>query len=238
MSVYVRMCYSQVFLDSPSNPLHTFKYKNVDDVVDANDDDGTDILTTTTKCTPHRNALSLYHIVPVLVVVIARLDHRWRRVRVRMAHLRRLIGVQRLQRHVQQLHDTREVRLCEQERITTHSYTQFGRFRIPFSAVTTPFRIKKSSTTGQLVVLNSGENTFSRHLSAGSSSNACTSPSALVGSKSTGSSRSNTYSVFGKMPRSLSNRNETQPAGTTSRTSDAGMDASSAASLCAVSVMP
>lgn len=109
---------------------------------------------------------------------------------------------------------------------------------IPFSAVITPCLIKKSITTGQLVVLKSLENTFSKHLLAGKSSNACTSPSELVGTKSGGSSRSNTNSVFGKMPRSLSNRNETHPADTKFFTNVSGIEASSAASLIAVSSMP
>lgn len=105
---------------------------------------------------------------------------------------------------------------------------------LPFSGVITPCRIRKSMTTGQLVVLNSGENRSEKHSEAGSNWKAWTSPSAFVGSKSTGNSRSNTNSVFGKIPRLLSNKNETHPADTIFLIKLLGIDASSAASLIAV----
>lgn len=67
--------------------------------------------------------------------------------------------------------------------------------------------MRKSSATGVLVVLKSAVSIFSRHSLAGSNSNVSTSPSALTGTKSTGSSKSNTNSVFGKRPRSDSKKN-------------------------------
>lgn len=72
----------------------------------------------------------------------------------------------------------------------------------PFSADTSPCLIIKSTITGALVVLNSGLNNLSKHCSAVKSSNFSTSPSAFCGTKSNGSSKSNTNSVFGNNPLS------------------------------------
>lgn len=58
------------------------------------------------------------------------------------------------------------------------------------------------------------------------------------GSNVGGSSRSKRYSVFGKSPRSLSKKNDTLPTAVKFLRSSAGMDASSAASLIAVSFIP
>lgn len=65
-----------------------------------------------------------------------------------------------------------------------------------------------------------------------------TSPSALNGTKSSGNSRSYTNSVLGKRPRSLSKKKDTQPAETIFWAKVSGTEASSAASLIAVSRIP
>lgn len=57
------------------------------------------------------------------------------------------------------------------------------------------------------MVLKSSVSIFSRHCLAGSNSNVSTSPSAFLGIKSIGSSRSNTNSVFGNRPLSDSKKN-------------------------------
>ena len=125
---------------------------------------------------------------------------------------------------------------------------------LPFSGVTKPCLIKKSNATGTLVVLKSALNNFSKHCAAGSNSKVSTSPSAFSGIKSNGSSKSNTNSVLGNNPRSDSKKNlqkphqyttltdkstyETHPALTMFFISSGGIDASSMASLWAVSIIP
>lgn len=100
-----------------------------------------------------------------------------------------------------------------------------------------PCRIIKSITTGVDVVLNFGEHIQSKHFVIGINSNACTSPSMHLGAKSTGNSKSNTYSVLGKRPRSLSKKKETLPAETRFSMKSGGTEASSWDSLIAVSFM-
>lgn len=58
----------------------------------------------------------------------------------------------------------------------------------PLSGVINPFLIKKSMTTGALVVLKSGDSNISIDSSIVNSSKRCTSPSELSGTKSIGNS--------------------------------------------------
>ena len=103
------------------------------------------------------------------------------------------------------------------------------------SAVTIPLLINQSKGIAMLDVLKFSEEMRSTTSPAGTRVKLSTSPSLLLGMKVSGSSRSNTNSVLGWIPRSDWWKKETDPAGWSCRASSRGTLASSLASLMALS---